>query len=88
VLASLLLRCQATGWHVIGASLWKNTRKLRAKGPTPKEEQNVMGLAFEVARVARVARVTARGTLSLNGRHLEEARNLARFARVRQGSKS
>ncbi|MFO0553027.1 MAG: hypothetical protein U0271_31865 [Polyangiaceae bacterium] len=34
-------------WEVIGARQWKSIRKLRAKGPSPAEAQNVAGLLLE-----------------------------------------
>lgn len=50
VVAALLRRCHAEGWRVVGATAWKNITKLRAKGPTLREEQNVLGLVLEAKR--------------------------------------
>ena len=50
VVASILRRCHADGWRVVGATEWKNISKLSAKGPTPKEERNVLGLVLEAKR--------------------------------------
>jgi hypothetical protein len=35
---------------VIGATKWTRITKLRAKGPTPREKQNVRGLVLEAKR--------------------------------------
>jgi hypothetical protein len=50
VLQALLRRTQPDGWTVAGATQWKNIRKLDAKGPTPTEERNVLGLVVEAIR--------------------------------------
>jgi len=50
VIAALLARTRPHGWTVIGACKWCDIRKLRARGPTPRDEQNVLGLTFEAAR--------------------------------------
>ncbi len=44
VLQSLLRKVQRDGWSIAGATIWKRIRKFQAKGPTPKEERNVLGL--------------------------------------------
>jgi hypothetical protein len=55
VIETLLRGVQSTGWSVIGAKKWCQIRKLRSKGPTPREERNVLGLAHEAERAqARV----------------------------------
>jgi hypothetical protein len=50
VLQALLSRVEETGWVVAGATTWKKLRKLRARGPTPPEERNVVALAYEAKR--------------------------------------
>ncbi|WP_394827548.1 hypothetical protein [Pendulispora albinea] len=50
VVETLLLRVQPDGWNVVGATKWSQIRKLRAKGPTPNEERNVLGLVYEAKR--------------------------------------
>ena len=50
VVATLLRGVQQTGWTVVGARKWCQIHKLRAKGPTPADKQNVMGLVFEAKR--------------------------------------
>jgi hypothetical protein len=47
VIETLLRRVQASGWAVIGAKKWCRIVKLRSKGPTPREERNVLGLIYE-----------------------------------------
>ncbi len=50
VIKSLLRRVQPRGWAVIGAtSKWCQIRKYRAKGRTPSEAQNVLGLVLEAS---------------------------------------
>lgn len=50
VIEALLLRIRPDGWTVVGACKWCRIVKLRARGPTPMDEQNVLGLAHEAAR--------------------------------------
>jgi hypothetical protein len=50
VIEALLTRIRPDGWTVIGACKWCRIVKLRARGPTPTEAQNVLGLAHEAAR--------------------------------------
>jgi hypothetical protein len=50
VLEALLRRVRAHGWEVTGACKWCDIRKLRAKGPSPREEQSVLGLVLEAKR--------------------------------------
>ena len=50
VVQTLLRGVQATGWSVIGATKWCQITKLRAKGPTPSDEKNVLGLVYEAKR--------------------------------------
>ena len=50
VIEALLRGVQATGWTVIGAQKWCQIRKLRAKGPTPNDVRNVLGLVLEAKR--------------------------------------
>ena len=50
VIEALLRRIRREGWAVIGAVQWCHITKLRARGPTPKEEQNVLGLVLEAKR--------------------------------------
>jgi hypothetical protein len=50
VIETLLDRVQAQGWAVIGACKWCQIRKFRAKGPTPNESQNVLGLTYAAKR--------------------------------------
>jgi hypothetical protein len=50
VVATLLRGVQQTGWNIVGARKWCQIRKLRAKGPTPADEHNVLGLVFEAKR--------------------------------------
>ena len=47
VVKSLLLKVQDDGWNVVGGRTWKSIRKLRAHGPSPREEQNVRGLVLD-----------------------------------------
>lgn len=51
VVQALLINVQSDGWAVVGATTWSKIRKYRAKGPTPSEEQNVLGLVEAAARV-------------------------------------
>jgi hypothetical protein len=44
---TFLKRVRPGGWKVVGACQWCRIRKYRAKGPTPGEEQNVLGLAHD-----------------------------------------
>lgn len=44
VIQALLKRVRPEGWEVKGACKWCRIRKYRAKGPSPEEEQNVLGL--------------------------------------------
>jgi hypothetical protein len=50
VIEALLTRIRPDGWTVIGACKWCRIVKLRARGPTPMDEQNVLGLVYEAAR--------------------------------------
>lgn len=50
VVEALLRRVRPSGWTVIGACKWCEIRKLRARGPSPQDEQNVLGLTLEAAR--------------------------------------
>ena len=50
VIEALLRRVRPHGWTVMGARRWREIHKLRAKGPTPNDEQNVLGLALEARR--------------------------------------
>jgi len=50
VIETLLRRVQDEGWQVVGAAKWIDIRKLRATGPTPNEERNVLGLVLEAKR--------------------------------------
>lgn len=50
VIEALLTRIRPDGWTVIGACKWCQIVKLRARGPTPTDAQNVLGLAYEAAR--------------------------------------
>ena len=52
VLQTLLSKVQPEGWRVAGAVTWKKIRKYRARGTTPGEEQNVLGLV-DAAGAAR-----------------------------------
>jgi hypothetical protein len=51
VVKSLLLKVQDDGWNVVGGRTWKSIRKLRAHGPSPREEQNVRGLVLDALEV-------------------------------------
>jgi hypothetical protein len=44
VLEALLRRVQPDRWVVVGATNWRSIRKFRARGPSPAEERNVLGL--------------------------------------------
>jgi hypothetical protein len=50
VVVALLRRVQSDGWMVVGALPWKRIPKLRARGPTPNEVQNVLGLVVDARR--------------------------------------
>jgi hypothetical protein len=50
VIEALLMRIRPDGWTVVGACKWCRIVKLRARGPTPMDEQNVLRLAHEAAR--------------------------------------
>ncbi len=50
VIEALLRRVPPDGWTVIGACKWCNIVKLRARGPSPSDQQNVRGLALEARR--------------------------------------
>jgi mannose/fructose-specific phosphotransferase system component IIA len=50
IIEILLRGVQPTGWNVVGARKWCQIRKLRAKGPTPADGQNVLGLVVEAKR--------------------------------------
>ncbi len=50
VVETLLRGVQPDGWEVTGATKWSRITKLRAMGPTPREEQNVLGLVLEAKR--------------------------------------
>jgi hypothetical protein len=57
VLEALLRRIQPEGWQVTGGTVWKHIRKFRARGPTPNEELNVLGVVEQASRTT--ARVVA-----------------------------
>jgi hypothetical protein len=50
VIETLLRRVRSRGWKVIGACKWCDIRKLRAKGPSPNDRQNVLGLVLDAKR--------------------------------------
>jgi hypothetical protein len=50
VIVALLSQVRDVGWSVTGACTWKSIVKLRATGPTPNEERNVLGLVHEARR--------------------------------------
>jgi hypothetical protein len=52
VVERLLLGVQPEGWTATGRIEWKHLRKMRAKGPTPREERNVLALVLEAKRGA------------------------------------
>lgn len=47
---ALLRSVPAKEWNVVGALRWKDIKKLRARGPTPNEGRNVLGLAEAALR--------------------------------------
>jgi len=47
VLQALLRLVQPAGWRVVGAKNWAQIRKLKARGPSPNEAQNVRALALD-----------------------------------------
>jgi hypothetical protein len=47
VLHALLRKVQTEGWIVVGATSWKNIRKLRVGGAREAEAQNVRGAALD-----------------------------------------
>ncbi|MBN1609799.1 MAG: hypothetical protein JW940_24415 [Polyangiaceae bacterium] len=50
VIQALLGRVQQQGWVPIGGCRWREIRKYQAKGPTPAEERNVLGLVEKAER--------------------------------------
>ncbi len=50
VIEALLEKIHTKCFEVIGATQWKNIVKFRAKGPTPNETRNVLGLVLEARR--------------------------------------
>jgi hypothetical protein len=50
VIEALLRRVQEQGWAVSGAVTWSRIRKFQARGPTPREERNVLGFVLEAKR--------------------------------------
>jgi hypothetical protein len=50
VVQALLVRAKADGWRVVGATTWKSIVKYRARGPSPNEERNVLGLVLLAQR--------------------------------------
>ena len=50
VIETLLRGCQPDGWQVCGSTPWCKITKFAAKGPTPREERNVLGLVLMAKR--------------------------------------
>lgn len=50
VVETLLRAVQPCGWNVVGAMKWCRIRKLQAKGQTPGDRRNVLGLVHEAKR--------------------------------------
>lgn len=50
VVEALLRSIRRDGWSVIGSRRWAGIVKLRARGATPGDEQNVLGLVLEASR--------------------------------------
>jgi hypothetical protein len=55
VIETLLRRVRPKGWEIVGATKWCRITKLSSRGPTPKEERNVLGLVLEAKRAGSQA---------------------------------
>jgi hypothetical protein len=82
VIQALLRSVQPVGWCVIGAITWKQIRKFRACGPTPNEEQNVLGLILEADRAKAEVVAFLRDEDDDRRRHQPVADAMARAAQL------